>query len=26
LLGGAIIIGSGLYLVRQERTQAVVPP
>lgn len=23
LLGGAIIIGSGLYLVRQERTQAV---
>lgn len=26
LLGGAIIIGSGLYLVRQERTQAVLPP
>lgn len=26
LLGGAIIIGSGLYLVRQERTQAVIPP
>lgn len=26
LLGGAIIIGSGLYLVRQERAQAVVPP
>ncbi|MFN4119458.1 DMT family transporter [Acidovorax sp.] len=26
LVGGAIIIGSGLYLVRQERTQAVVPP
>ncbi len=26
LLGGAIIIGSGLYLVRQERTQPVLPP
>ncbi|MCW5321410.1 DMT family transporter [Verminephrobacter aporrectodeae subsp. tuberculatae] len=26
LLGGAIVIGSGLYLVRQERTQAVLPP
>lgn len=26
LLGGAIIIASGLYLVRQERTQAVLPP
>ncbi|MCE1193501.1 MAG: DMT family transporter [Acidovorax sp.] len=26
LLGGAIIIGSGLYLVRQERAQAVLPP
>ena len=26
LLGGAIIIGSGLYLVRQERTPPVLPP
>ena len=26
LMGGAIIIGSGLYLVRTERTQAVLPP
>ncbi len=26
LIGGAIIIGSGLYLVRTERTQAAVPP
>ena len=26
LLGGAIIIGSGLYLVRQERKKAVIPP
>lgn len=26
LVGGAIIIGSGLYLVRTERTQAVLPP
>ena len=26
LLGGAIIIASGLYLIRQERTQPVVPP
>lgn len=26
LLGGAIIVGSGLYLVQQERAQAVVPP
>lgn len=26
LLGGAIIIGSGLYLIRQERTQATLPP
>lgn len=26
LLGGAIIIASGLYLVRQERTQVVLPP
>ena len=26
LLGGAIIIGSGLYLVRQERAQMVLPP
>lgn len=26
LLGGAIIVGSGLYLVRQERAQAVLPP
>ncbi|MFN3436250.1 MAG: DMT family transporter [Acidovorax sp.] len=26
LLGGAIIIGSGLYLVRQERTPPVIPP
>ena len=26
LLGGAIIVGSGLYLVRQERTQMVLPP
>lgn len=26
LLGGAIIIASGLYLVRTERTQATLPP
>ncbi len=26
LLGGAIIVGSGLYLVRQERAQMVLPP
>ena len=26
LIGGAIIVGSGLYLVRQERAQAVLPP
>src|SRR6218665_3982307 len=26
LLGAVIVIGSGLYLVRQERTQAVLPP
>lgn len=26
LAGGAIIIASGLYLVRQERAQAVLPP
>ena len=26
LMGGAIIIGSGLYLVRTEQTRAVLPP